>query len=227
MLVNDLTHSDKIVRMMSAYGLGQLRSATAVPSLVRATRDGDSDVRRTAVAAIGVMARSQRREIAFRRDSACGGTVDGEEAIDRRILSAVPALVHALADGCEEVRRAATFSLRHIRPKNDPSVTIALAKTLRDPSDDIAGNAARSLLVLKTTDQTTLRVVEETLRDARPSRRRAAAYVLGEFGAVSQCALPVLHKRLQEEKDIYVRRQIQDAIKRITATTLPQSTSTH
>ncbi|NET34194.1 MAG: TIR domain-containing protein, partial [Cyanothece sp. SIO1E1] len=125
--------------------LGQLRSEAAIPALLQALKDENSDVRRSATeglgqlrseAAIPALLQALKDENSDVRRSA----TEGLEQL--RSEAAIPALLQALKDENSDVRRSATEGLGQLRSE---AAIPALLQALKDENSDVRRSAAEGL----------------------------------------------------------------------------------
>ena len=137
---------------------------------------------------------------------------------------AVPSLVAALDDHCEEVRITAITTIGALRQQIGQQVTTVvpgLARNVSDPSADVriaamvvlAGIGPRSAPAIPALIRTLN--YDETGSDQTTCVRAKAAHALGRIGPLAQAAVPAL-TGLLTDPDWYTRQQGALAIWRIT-----------
>ena len=169
-LVRALADRDNYVRRAAAEALGRLADPRAVERLVRALADGDNDVRCAAAEALAALGEPKWAQ-----------WVKGEGDDFRRLgaskdREAVEPLVWALADGDNDVRRAAAKALaalgepkwaqwikgegddfRRLGELGDARTLKPLVKALRDENWDVRRAAARALVGISGTNPDSLK----------------------------------------------------------------------
>ena len=124
-----LSNKDPIVRRESLRSIGKLRerapldASVVVPLLVNAMKDRDEGVRTVAATYLGII----------------------HEGAD----TAVPALTAGLADSDAEVRRASAAALGSFDPALAAPALPALKKASTDSNPDVAREAGRAMVALK------------------------------------------------------------------------------
>lgn len=230
-LMNSLQHPMREVRIQAALMLAQFKEVQAVPVLIDALHDLESDTAQHAVwglmnigspAVPDLIAALQDSNSQVRRDIArilgkIGATTAVPALIDtlqdpiavvRRAaieslgyigsVVAVPPLLTMLRDAEEQVRRAAAEALGHI---GDASAVLDLINALHDERENVRIVAAWALGQIR--DAAAVPALIDALREKSPQVRQAAAEMLKEIGTLAdEEALSVL---LQDE-DIEVRR---------------------
>ena len=186
-LADRLTDSHPEVRDRSAWALGEIEDAGAVPALVRALRgDADRRVRLTSAWALG--------EIEDR--SAVNGLVpalkDPDVELRKKVAwalgeiedaSAVAGLVQVLRNDADTtVRREAVWALGEIE---DASAVSGLVAALRDPDVEIRKKVAWALGEIE--DSSAVPGLVQALGDdADIGVRREAAWALGEIEVLAR-----------------------------------------
>ncbi len=154
------------VRAIAALGPG---ASSALPTLVRATRDENEEVRFWAVTAIGGQ---------------------GHEA-----RSAAPALITVMADDLRRVQEAARHALEALGPVATPVLLPALRS--RDPW--LRANAAEAIGVVGDTRGRVVPELIALLVDDSLWVRASGAWALGQIGPAARSAAKPLARMLQEE----------------------------
>jgi HEAT repeat protein len=165
-------------RAEAAYALGDMASAQAVPTLLRALFDPARDVRAAAARSLGRL-----------------GAVDAAEPLVRALVreeiphgvaghallelgdAALPALRHLAAHREAGLREAAVELLGII---GTPADAARLVVRLRDPAANVRARAARALGRLAAAEASD--AVGAAMRDRVPFVRAAAAAALGDIG---------------------------------------------
>jgi len=175
-LVRALMDESVRVREAAANALVEigLQAVDAVPALIQAIRneEEDSDLRQAASAALGAI---------------------GPEA--------VPALIQALADEDEHVRRAAASALRDIGPEAVDAVP-ALIQALQDEHEDVRQAAASALGKI---GPQAVPALIGALGDGDANVRQGASLALGLIGPEAKEAVPLLIQALEGDEDWLVR----------------------
>ena len=179
--------TEKVETATSALGQVGPKPIGAVPALIEALRDPDSEVRRGAAGALGQV---------------------GPEAI-----GAVPALIEALRDPDSEVRRGAAGALGQVGPKPIGAVP-ALIEALRDPDSEVRRGAAGALGQVGPEAIDAVPALIAALRDPDSEVRRGTAGALGQVGSETIDAIPALIAALRDP-DGDVRNAAAEAIRRI------------
>lgn len=154
------------VRAIAALGPA---AVSALPTLVRATRDENEEVRFWAVTAIGGM---------------------GPEA-----RGAAPALVTVMADDVRRVQEAARRALEGL----GPAATSVLLPVLRHRDPWLRANAAEAIGVVRDTRGRVVPELIALLADDSLWVRASAAWALGQIGPDARVAAKPLARLLQEE----------------------------
>jgi HEAT repeat protein len=192
--IHQLNDRDPHVRRNAAEFLGNQASSTpapderqAVPPLVAALKDPDSDVRFAAAFALGNVGS------------------DGKTVI--------PALVAALDDVSDRVREEATSSLGRIH--QEPQLTVpALATALTDKSDDVRMAAETALIQFGPDARVSMPTFINLLKNEDSVHRLRAAKVLAAIGPAARDAVPQLTAELADQ-DAEVRLEAAGALARI------------
>ena len=174
----------------------------AVPILIGALSDGDSDVRRSAVNALGEIGDVAVIPdlIQALNDQAYGVRFAAIFAL-KEIggPAAIPGFIQALRDSDREIRLQAISALANI---DDPIASASLRDVLEDPIEDVRCAAAKALGKLK--DKSALPELLKHLReDPRAAVRGDAASAIGQIG--DSTAVPDLLDALKSQS-WYVRR---------------------
>jgi HEAT repeat protein len=184
-----LSDSDPNVRQGAVIGLGKIAAVeTSVPSLNTALSDPDQRVRQEAVDALGRIGQSgSPSSVIAPLTAALADAAPRVRAEAARCLSglppssaasAVPALVVALGDQDEFVRRSASDTLRLIGPLTVP----ALIAALNDPRADVRRGAAKTLGGMRHPDEQVIPRLIAALEDPEQAVREEAAKTLSHFG---------------------------------------------
>ncbi|MCZ8359898.1 MAG: HEAT repeat domain-containing protein [Microcystis sp. LE19-388.1G] len=190
--------------------LGETRSDAAIPGLLKALEDSDSNARRNAAFALGKIGsetaiprslkalensdRNARRNASFPL-----GKIGSETAI--------AGLLKALEHSDEDVRRYAAEALGNI---GSETAIAGLLKALEDSNSDVRWKAAFALGDISS--ETAIPGLLKALEDSNSDVRRCAAFALGKIG--SETAIPELLKALEDSnKD--VRRNAAEALGKI------------
>jgi HEAT repeat protein len=182
-LMEALKDEDKDVRQTAAEALGKI-GVPAVPALMEALKDEDWRVRQAAARALGEIGDPQALPALIQalKDEYVREAV--EEALGKIGVPAVPALIEALKDDDEDVRRAAAGALGEI---GDPQAVPALIEALKD-DDEYVRRAAVGALG-KIGDLQAVPALLEALKDRDEYVRWAAVGALGEIGMLAVSAV--------------------------------------
>jgi alpha-L-fucosidase len=182
------TLADKVegVRVWSAHALGDIDAADSAVSsaLIRSLRDPSPDVRRVILAVL------------IRLGPQASG--------------ASTALKDLLQDADAGIRAQTCIAYRQIGPYGKAGIP-ALIGRLGDPDADVRGKAAEALMKIGPDGVADL---TRALRERDPNVRRAAAEVLGSFGAESKGSSTDLADAAKDP-DAGVQKAAAEAIKKI------------
>ncbi|MGB3292062.1 MAG: HEAT repeat domain-containing protein, partial [Phormidesmis sp.] len=191
-----LDHPDQDIRRITAYELGQARSAVAVPGLIEALADAESEVRFAAIAALGRIGSEAEDAVPAlvsilqtREASACSEAAGTIGKIGLRTEVSVPGLVDALQRR-EDCRRAASIALYSIGEDAIP----ALMPLLRDVKDEVRFTAAVRLATL---GENTTDLADVLLESLDQEVGYEAIRSLGRLGSTADKAVPALLDILQ------------------------------
>ena len=197
-IITAANHRLPSVRCAAARALGKIGDRRAVrPVADLLVRDSDSDVRNSAVFALGqlsgpeaaarlieVMADSQPRVRA--RVAMSLGEVGGSEAKAR--------LIEAMGDPKPDVRREVALALGKV---GGPEARSRLIEAMADSDEHVRGRVAWELGKFGG-PEATARLIE-AMTDSEPTVREAAAATLGHIGDV--VATNVLMRALEDKED--------------------------
>ncbi len=189
-LIDALADKSEGVRVWSAHALGEIDAADSSVSaaLIRSLRDPSPDVRRVILAVL------------IRLGPQASG--------------AASALVDLLQDADAGIRARTCVAYRQIGPYGKAGIS-ALVGRLGDPDPDVRDKAAEALMKIGPEGVPAL---ARALRERDANVRRAAAEVLGSFGAESKSVTADLGDAAKDT-DAGVQKAAADAIKRIQSDT--------
>jgi HEAT repeat protein len=179
--------------------------AGAIPALIDALGDEDSDVRCSAVDALERLrgAASQALEAALRRDDPYV-RVYGAEALIRadseKIPVAIPTLVEGLRHPDRKVRAQAAWAMTRVG-KHAKSALPVLIGCLKDEEERVRLSAAHTISLLGPDAKPALPALTDALADEHEYVRSYAAMALADLGPEAKSAVPALVKRLKDESD--------------------------
>ncbi len=132
---------------------------------------------------------------------------DGDEYVRRSVArafsqigsKAVPALIQALKDGDSDVRQNAAWALGQIGPEAKAAV-LALIQALKDGDSDVRLNAAEALGRIGPEAKAAVLALIQALKDGDSDVRLNAAEALGQIGPEAKAAVPALIQSLKDEK---------------------------
>jgi beta-lactamase regulating signal transducer with metallopeptidase domain len=177
-------------------------SPAVVQALTEALKDGDAEVRKSAM---GALARF-RVPAAF--DAFIAGLKDSDAEVRQqaafalsqlRDTRATDALMGALKDSDGEVRQQAAFALSQLR---DVRAVPALTAALKDQNDEVREQALFALSQIR--DPSAVPALTAALSDPKANVRQQAAFALSQIG--DEKAVPALIGALKD-KDAEVREQ--------------------
>ena len=125
----------------------------------------------------------------------------------------MPALIEALKDDDNEVRRNAASALGRIGPAAEAAVP-ALIEALKDDDNEVRRNAAFALGRIGPAAEAAVPALIEALKDEDSDVQRRAAFALGRIGPAAEAAVPALIEALKDE-DSDVQRRAASALGRI------------
>ncbi len=111
---------------------------------------------------------------------------------------AVPALIEALTDPAQDVRRAAAHVLGEMGAEARAAIP-ALIQALKDPLEGVRRKAAFALGEMGTEARAAVPALTQCLGDQSAGVRRWAAHALGEIGPTAPAAIPALIESLGAE----------------------------
>jgi hypothetical protein len=155
-----------------------------LPVLMRALGDGDESVRRTARAALEIMAAGRARLV--QRNASAGGTAPKDPLLEG-LCAALPVLASEVYAPDVSARLQAIDILEALGTAAAPAAA-ALTRALTDPDHFVRWSAARALAKVGPVP-TAVAALEHLLADADPDVRLAAAATLERYGPV---ALPAV-----------------------------------
>lgn len=197
-ILEHLENGDAQERAVSAWALGELGRASAVPALLQALeRDGERDVRLNASTALGKFEGDEVRQ------GLVGALDDAEEQVRAAALrslaqpgfSGAAAQVGELLDGGSDTLRP--LALEALAAMGGPETRSALERAVADPDPALRGIAAFSLGKLR--DPAAVPALGSLLDDESWEVRANAAQALGMIGDAS--ARPLLEPLLEDEHE--------------------------
>jgi HEAT repeat protein len=203
-LRDSIGDKDEMTKVYSACILGRFDKkniALAVPILIRAIQNPDSQIRSSAGWAW--------RELADRHRN-MGPTLTRAERDE-----AVKVLSKALSDSEIKPRIGAAFALASFGPSAKPA-TDSLIKALSDEHEYVRGYSAMALGRIPDAGDAAVVGLGWMLDDESMEVRYYAIHSLEQIGSAAKSALPMLRKALGRERtDAEFRAKLQQAIKRI------------
>jgi HEAT repeat protein len=182
-LIQALSDPDLDVRWQAAEALGQIGDPQAAQALVAALRDPAEAVRRSAVHALvklpGIDVRASLTELIRGQESGPVRATALEVLAEMGDRDAVPALIDALRDPHEEVRKLAALALGRLRDLRAVE-PLLLAASSGEGSTWFQGEVMRALAQLG--DPRALPAVLRAREAADPFVRKCAAEALGRLG---------------------------------------------
>jgi HEAT repeat protein len=200
----------KAIKVLSKFGV------EAVPPLVKALRDQDSDVSRSATYALGVLRVEPKQLVAalepHLKDPLPAVRAGVTSALRKGGAAAIPPLRTALADKDASVRRQAVLSLEVVLarlPDSAKEILPALVKAIKDDSGQIRVDLARALSRCGSEALTPLL----TLADDADAKVRAYALVgLIRVKPPAEKALAILTKKVKDDPESMVRQSALQAL---------------
>ena len=196
----------------------------AVPGLIAALEDENSEVRERATDILGRIGVDNKEIIPIliaalenKNPFVRAGTATALGRIGVDAKAAVPALRKALKDEDSNVRWSANVALRNISPDRERNVSLLIA-ALKDENSSVRKSAAEALGRILEQDKNSVPALIAALKDNDSDVRRSAAEALGRIGGQDKNSVPALIAALKDE-DSSVRRSAAEALGRI-ATTL-------
>lgn len=203
-----LAHADEGVRVTAAENLQYFRgiSAEAVNDLVTAVADAKVRVRLAAADALATLgAKAAPAVPALLKALAANSPTDRIDPDEFAVAAlnavvavgepAVPAVAKFLTDGNPVMRFLAAHMLGEIGPPAK-SAADALEKLLADRVPEVAGEAARALVVVTGSINKVEAPVEAALKEGNADNRRGVLQLIGRMGAAGKpfaaVALPLL-----------------------------------
>jgi len=218
-IADALKHDNPRIRFAAAYVLGAQgrKAAAAIPALLNALSDREEGVRVWAANSLGgIDAEDPRVTAALVK--ALRDTSPDVRRITLSILiplgskasGSAPALTDLLQDAEAGIRAQACLALRRLGSEAKAAIP-ALIGRLSDPDADVRDRAAQALLK---TGPNGVAPLGRALKDRDPKVRRAAAEVLGSYGAEAKDASADLID-LAKDEDEAARQAAADALKKI------------
>jgi HEAT repeat protein len=187
-LPNLLQHSNPKVRWQAAncFGWTWPESREQLPHLLKALKDSDPEVRRSAILSIRVI---------------------GKEAA----LADVPRLIEAVEDEESEVQRYAILTIETLGNDAKPMLPV-LYKVAGGRDCLIATYAMNALTKLVPKDPKLLELLTRTVRESKePGCRSAAIYCLHQLGPVAKSAVGTVENALRDA-DADVRKAAEETL---------------
>jgi HEAT repeat protein len=198
---------DRRVQAAGGSALAKI-GAAAVPELVGALRHGDDSLRRAAALALG---RVDFEPMSSRWRDSSDGNNRVEPPVSELSTKIELALVEAMRDKNEEVRRAAAAGAWKIRPESRPAIP-ALIETLRGSDPGLSRAAAETLGRLGQTARGAVPALAEALRETSDLRlRREIVHTLYLIGPAAEGAADSLIAA-STDADVEVRRRVAYAL---------------
>lgn len=191
---------------------GRFKGEAAIPALIDALKDSESQVRYHALSALNWLMDNRKppdlATIVPTVTELLADAYDGTRWQAAAVLgeigpparTAVPLLTKALADSDDTVRGSAAEALEKIGPESKVAVP-QLIKLLKDPSDQVRESAADAIARLDPgSAQVVVASLTEDLKHEKPEFRGRAARALGSFGPEAKSATPQLANMLKTEE---------------------------
>jgi HEAT repeat protein len=202
------------LRAVQHLGLGPFNKA-AVPTLRKALKDNDRDVRLAAVEALGEIGNEAEEAVDDIRDLFKTEDFKTCSLLCRTLghlgPNAIPGLMAALKHQDREVRETALNGLKTLGPKSRAAVS-SVVSLLKDWGPDSLHCSVWSTLV--SFGELPVPAVTELLSDPDLRVQRQAMDALGEMGPVAKAAVSALIEKL-EHPDPDVRERAAYALQRI------------
>jgi HEAT repeat protein len=186
--------------------------ASAVPSLIDALKDSDSDVRGLAALSLGLIGPDARVAVPMLVKQLRAATTDpGFRAeiafaligISEPSRDAVVALTDCLDDRDNTVRVFAARALYTLERKADavvPTLINVLNDRLKDRDGTVRARAAFALGLVRTTDKNAIAALNDALKDANALLRMEAATALGKIGKDARVTYPTLDQLAKDDQ---------------------------
>jgi HEAT repeat protein len=236
-LCETLKSNDLLLRQLSVKSLyniakdaklaGTATIANAVPALIDALKDSDSDVRGIAAWTLGAIGKEAKaalpmlvdslkhKDATFRAEVAHALATVGQDLKADAKDPVVAALKAALQDRDNTVRIFAAQSLWAIE-RNAATVWPTLLKVLReDPDRGVRAKAAFGLGVLGAKAKPAVPALNAALKDPNPLLRLASTSALGKIGQAARVSYPTLDQLAKDEKQPEIKRAAAEAMKKI------------
>lgn len=206
-----LQYENEDIRTRAARALGAI-GPDAIPSLLKALKDGNAEVRGCAAAGFYEMGANGEEAVpelaAALHDSNAEVRTRIAEALEKigpAAKAAIPSLVEALKDDNKQVRGSAAQALKKIGPEARvaiPSLIDSLEDTEWNVNSDTAG-ALESIAVGELEDDAKAKIPKliKALHSKNKIVRRSAAGVLGKMGPEGKTAIDALIETLEDQEE--------------------------
>ncbi|MHC4504183.1 MAG: sister chromatid cohesion protein PDS5, partial [Planctomycetota bacterium] len=218
-LMEALTDKDALVRKQAAQDLEETGAKAAVPSLLRALKDGSEDVRAAAASALSEIVPDTPDAVgplaeALEDSRVAETAADTLAKMGRAARSAIPALARALGNEDDYVRKCAAYALGEIAARNDAgdetlalndaetgAVVSALVGVLGDDDKDVRSSAVWALTGIGPGAAPAVPALLARLRNKTGSTRLMLARAIEGITPGTEAATSALVASLGDEDD--------------------------